>query len=87
MSGHTLGDNTLEGGMLALYLDKSGNMGFLKGSFDGNLYPESKMWDGIGGIYPLEIVQTTGLNASDLYPHEGGFMRINKYAADRQPVL
>jgi hypothetical protein len=77
MGGRTLGDNTLEGGILALYLDGSGNMGFLKGSFDGNLYSDGWMWDGTGEIYPLEIVQATGLDASDLYPHEGGFIRIN----------
>jgi len=77
MDGRTLADNTLEGGMLALYLDESGNMGFLKGSFDGTLYPDGEAWDGTGGIYPLEIVQATGFNASDLYLHDGGFIRIN----------
>ncbi|RZB30238.1 MAG: hypothetical protein SRB1_02518 [Desulfobacteraceae bacterium Eth-SRB1] len=75
MGGRTLANNTLEGGMLALYLDKSGNMGFLKGSFDGDIYPDAEMWDGTGGIYPVEIVQATGFNASDFHPDSGGLIR------------
>jgi hypothetical protein len=41
--------------MLGVYLDNSGNAGFVKGSLDGEIDFDSEAWIGSGSLYPLAI--------------------------------
>jgi hypothetical protein len=67
MGGYGTGDLVF-GNILGLYLDRSGNAGFVKGSMSGQLYSNLEMWEGSGSLYPIEVVLNTGYNAADLTP-------------------
>ena len=71
MKGLTLSLNSddsvpIEGDLLSLYLDDSGNIGFLKGAFTGTGYSDARMWEGTGSVYPLSILSDTGLTYDDI---------------------
>jgi len=55
--GH-VGDNLLGGGIVALYIDKSSNAGVIFGGFGGDIYPGVEAWDGIGGVYPVQVTDS-----------------------------
>ena len=56
----------VEGLIYAIYIDPNGNAGYLKGSFNGSLYPEIEMWEASGDIYPIEKVQNIEITPSEL---------------------
>ena len=62
----------------ALYLDPSGNAGFLKGQFDVQAYSYLGMWESTSGsIFPMQIKTGTGYDAENLHTDEegGGVLR------------
>ncbi|NVL90005.1 MAG: hypothetical protein HWN69_03270 [Desulfobacterales bacterium] len=88
MGGRILGDD-VAGGIMALYVDNSENAGILKGSFDGDVYPDLEMWDAAGSIYPIEMepgistipealysnIDESGINFSG-YGYGGGYLGV-----------
>jgi len=54
--------------LLALYLDRSGTAGILKGIFEGEAHPGPETFELQGSIIPIPLKQGTGYNAADLVP-------------------
>jgi hypothetical protein len=64
-AGITLpGSISLQGDVLALYLDDGGNAGYLRGSFDGDAYENGRVWEATGAVYP-EQVESPGIVPAD----------------------
>jgi hypothetical protein len=82
VGGRGLSYHGLEGSILAVYLDKDGNAGFLKGAFQGNAYPGLDAWEAGGSLFPMEIVSGTGYNAADLYPYSKLFTILEQGPMD-----
>ncbi|MDP2725578.1 MAG: hypothetical protein Q8O44_04805, partial [Syntrophales bacterium] len=58
---------SMEGGLIALYIDLDGNAGYLKGSLSGAAYPEIEMFEMEGGLYPVQMVTGIGILPAELY--------------------
>ena len=58
---------SMEGGLIALYIDPDGNAGYLKGSLAGTAYPEIEMFEMEGGFYPVQMETGTGISAAEFY--------------------
>ncbi|HEX8947692.1 MAG TPA: hypothetical protein VF790_01950, partial [Dissulfurispiraceae bacterium] len=54
---------SMEGGLIALYIDPNGNAGYLKGSLSGSAYPSISM---DGSAYPIQMLASSGITPSDL---------------------
>jgi hypothetical protein len=67
-AGRSLTDHTVEADILGIYVDPSGNAGFLKGGLTGNLDSRSEMWEGQGGLIPVALPGVTGYDAAQLSP-------------------
>ncbi|MBA4396318.1 MAG: hypothetical protein C0394_02855 [Syntrophus sp. (in: bacteria)] len=57
---------SLKGQVVALYIDPSGNAGYLKGGLTGTGYPGIGMFEMTGSAYPIQMATTVGLSASQL---------------------
>ncbi|KPK79399.1 MAG: hypothetical protein AMS27_18055, partial [Bacteroides sp. SM23_62_1] len=62
---------------LALYVDNSGNAGYLRGSFAGDASLNAQMWEAVGTVYP-EAPLATGIdyNSSDI-AYGGGWSTLS----------
>ncbi|MDO8721334.1 MAG: hypothetical protein Q7J31_03795, partial [Syntrophales bacterium] len=58
---------SMEGGLIALYIDPDGNAGYLKGSLAGTAYPELEMFEMEGGVYPVQMATGIGISPAELY--------------------
>ncbi|MBW1771707.1 MAG: hypothetical protein JRJ82_02305, partial [Deltaproteobacteria bacterium] len=74
VAGRALDQNTAEGGVLALGLDKDGNAHFITGPVNINTYPDSEILEGWASVFPVEVVQGTGYDAADFHPDPGGLI-------------
>jgi 6-phosphogluconolactonase (cycloisomerase 2 family) len=59
-------DNALEARLAALYIDPSGNAGYLKGSLSGTGYPDIGMFQMTGSSYPNQMVSALGITPENL---------------------
>lgn len=56
----------VEGNLVALYIDPDRNAGILKGAFTGQDYREIRMWEADGSVFPVQLSQDVGFDASEL---------------------
>ena len=59
-------NHNFEARMVALYIDPSGNAGYLKGTLTGTGYPEINMFEMDGFIYPTQKVSSIGIAPEEL---------------------
>lgn len=64
-SGIKLNDS-IESKIAGLYIDPSGNAGFVKGSFAGLSYPQLLMWDASGNMYITQMATNIGITPKNL---------------------
>ena len=62
-------NHDFEARMVALYIDPSGNAGYLKGTLNGTGYPEINMFEMDGFIYPTQKVTSIGIAPENLNDH------------------
>jgi hypothetical protein len=62
----TGGSKLIDGDMLALFLDGSGNAGIIKGGLAGEIYDKEMGWEADGSVFPISLVSGTGYSAADL---------------------
>ena len=67
LAGGIENGGSLEGKLVALYIDPSGKAGYLKGNLNGNLYENIGMFEMSGTINRTEKPGNVGISASDLY--------------------
>ncbi|MFZ6016170.1 MAG: hypothetical protein ACOYU0_00885 [Nitrospirota bacterium] len=62
------GQHDLEGKLIALYIDPSGNAGYLRGNLNGAAYPDIKMFemDGLINRQQVKTASEVGISAEDL---------------------
>ncbi|MBW2615790.1 MAG: hypothetical protein JRD02_06415 [Deltaproteobacteria bacterium] len=77
MAGRTYGNGgVVDAGILGVYLDKAGNAGMVKGTLNGDLYANTEMWDGTGSMFPMELVQDTGLSLANFDPAIPDYLHV-----------
>lgn len=83
-AGYGPGDNAFSANMLGVYLDKSGNAGFVKGSLNGQVHSDFGMWEGSGSLYPITIKLNTVYDAPAVFisPPMSGSMDRHGYFMD-----
>lgn len=74
VTGKTDSDFNTYGMVTALYLDKSGNAGFLLGDYTGTVFPnaDNDLFEAMGGLFPTQIKASTGYTAASLYTADSG---------------
>lgn len=79
LGGLTSGnDSVMDGGTLAVYLDKDGNAGILKGTLNNTkLYADAGFWESQGSIFPIELISDTGYLPVNL--QEGGVLLLEEF--------
>ncbi|MBW2027841.1 MAG: FecR domain-containing protein [Deltaproteobacteria bacterium] len=70
LGGRAYGEHQAEGTLMALYLDREGNAGILKGDLAFTAYEDIGMWEGAGSLFPIEVIPETGLDAAYLYTQD-----------------
>lgn len=66
--GGIINNSEIEAIMTGLYIDPSGNAGFLKGNFGGTTYPDIAMWEASGSLYKTDQMQAAiGIAPGNLY--------------------
>jgi len=55
------------GGLMALYVDPSGNAGYLKGALTGTAYRDIGMFQMEGSLYPTQIAAAIGIAPQNFY--------------------
>jgi hypothetical protein len=64
--GGILTDTALESKLATLYIDPSGNAGFIKGALSGTNYTDISMFEMTGGAYAVKMASSTGLVPANL---------------------
>ncbi|MHB8829484.1 MAG: hypothetical protein ACYC6Q_08170, partial [Syntrophales bacterium] len=59
-------DRAMDARLVALYIDPSGNAGYLKGALAGNAYPEVGMFAMDGSAYPTQMTSDLGIAPGDM---------------------
>jgi hypothetical protein len=76
-------DNAFYADMLGVYLDNSGNAGFVKGSLNGELSFDSDGWIGGGSLYPITIKTHSDSDEPGFsISHQSGSMDWHGYFMD-----
>jgi hypothetical protein len=60
------GQRSLSGKFLSLYVDPSGNIGYLKGALAGEAYPAIGMAAMAGGLYPEPVALDAGIDPANI---------------------
>jgi hypothetical protein len=76
----------MDGGLIGLYVDPSGNAGYLKGALTGTAYRDMGMFKMEGGLYPIQIASALGVAPTTFYAGIGvqdfGLLATAEFSVD-----
>jgi hypothetical protein len=79
LSGLRGADSSINLTMQGLYVDPTGNVGFVTGKINGVADNLSKSWSGDGALYPIELINGSPFTPAQLYRMaEGGIVRESR---------